>query len=141
MKFKLNIVLLGILIFVLGGVAGAVSYYLYRDHNKTATTAKTGTGPPDIVEGMARELNLDAHQKEQLRVIFGEGRKRFQALNQQFRPLYENINNQFWPQWEKIRDETDDQVRKILRPDQRAHFEDFLKKVHAVGPPKPKPRS
>jgi Spy/CpxP family protein refolding chaperone len=138
MKSKLNVVLLGILIFVLGGVAGAVSYYIYRDHNKAAA-AKTGTGPRDIVEGMARELNLDAQQKEKLRVIFGESRNRFQELNERFRPLYENLNNQFWPQWQKIRDETDDQVRKILRPDQKAHFEEFLKKVHAAGLPKPRP--
>jgi Spy/CpxP family protein refolding chaperone len=128
MKSKLNALLLAILIFALGGVAGGASYYIYyREHTKTAT-AKIGTGPKDIVEGMARELNLDAQQKEKLRVIFGESRKRFQALNEQFRP-----------QWEKIRDETDDQVRKILHPDQKAHFEEFLKKVHAAGLPKPRP--
>ena len=138
MKSKLNVVLLGILIFALGGVAGAASYYICREHDKAAA-AKTGTGPRDIVEGMARELNLDAQQKEKLRVIFGLSRKRFQALNEQYRPLYENLNGQFRPQWEKIRDETDDQVRKMLRPDQKAHFEEFIKKVHAAGLPKPKP--
>jgi len=139
MKSKLNFLLLGILIFALGGVAGAVSFYIYREHNKPPAAAKPAAAPRDLVEGMARELNLDAQQKEKLRVIFGQGRKRFQALNEEFRPLYENVNSQFKPQWEKIRDEIDDQVRTILRPDQKAHFEEFLKKVHAAGLPKPKP--
>jgi len=138
MKSKRNIVLLGILIFALGGVAGAVSFYIYREHNR-APAAKPASLPRDVVEDMARELNLDAQQREKLRVIFGESRKRFHALNEQFRPLYGNLNGQFLPQWEKIRDETDDQVRKILRLDQKSHYEEFLKKVHAAGLPKPKP--
>jgi Spy/CpxP family protein refolding chaperone len=138
MKSKRNIVLLGILIFALGGVAGAVSFYIYREQNRTPA-AKPASLPRDVVEDMARELNLDAQQKEKLRVIFGESRKRFHALNEQFRPLYGNLNGQFLPQWEKIRDETDDQVRKILRLGQKAHYEEFLKKVHAAGLPKPKP--
>jgi uncharacterized membrane protein len=138
MKSKLKVVLLGLLIFALGGIAGAVSFYIYREHSR-APAAKPASIPRDIVEDMARELSLDAQQKENLRVIFGDSRKRFQTLNAQFRPLYENLNGQFRPQWEKIRDETDDQVRKMLRPDQRVHFEEFLRKVHAAGLPKPKP--
>ena len=138
MRSKLSIVLLGILIFALGGVAGAVSFYIYREHNR-APAAKAGSLPRDIVEDMARELKLDAQQKEKLRVIFRESRKRFRALNEQFRPLYGNLDGQFRPQWEKIRDETDGQVRTILRLDQKAHFEEFLNKVHAAGLPKLKP--
>ena len=138
MKSKLNVLLLGILIFALGGLAGAVSFSIYREHNR-APAAKAASLPRDIVEDMAQELSLDAQQKEKLRVIFGESRKRFHGLNEQFRPLYENLNSQYMPQWEKVRDETDDQVRKMLRPDQKAHFEEFLKKVHAAGLPKPKP--
>jgi hypothetical protein len=137
MKSKLNIVLLGILIFALGGVAGAVSFYIYWEHR--APAAKETSLPQDIVGEMARVLSLDAQQKEQLRLIFGESRNRFHALNAQFQPLYANLNGQFLPQWEKVRNETDDQVRRMLRPDQRARFEDFLRKVHAAGLPKPKP--
>jgi len=138
MKSKFSVVLLGIAIFLLGGVAGAVSHYLYRERLKPAN-AGYGLKPADIVGQMARELSLDVLQKEQLRQIFGEGRKRFQALNQQFRPLYENVNTQYWPRWEKIRDETDDQIRQMLRPDQKARFEAFLKKVHSGVPPKSPP--
>jgi len=140
MKSKFSVVLLGLAIFLLGGVAGAVSHYIYREHVKPVSGGY-GLKIPDIVGYMARELSLDDQQKEQLRVIFTEGRKRMQALNQEFRPLYENVNTQYWPRWEKIRDETDDQVRKTLRPDQKARFEAFLKKVHSAVPPKTPPPS
>ena len=32
MKSKLSIAFLGIVIFLMGGIAGAISHYLYREH-------------------------------------------------------------------------------------------------------------
>jgi uncharacterized membrane protein len=117
MKSKVSVALLGILVFLLGGIGGAISHYFYLRYFFV---------PPNIVEAFARELKLDAKQKEQLRDIFNESRERYRALSLQFRPQYENIRN-----------ETDQQIRKILRDDQKAHFEDFLIKVHspAANPP------
>ena len=123
MKSRLGVFLLGLLIFLLGGVAGAVSHFLYQEHLKAAFY-KAVQQPPDIVGGMARELKLDPGQKESLRLIFEESRKR-----------YMNLAQQFWPQYETIRVETDQQIKNILRDDQKARFEDFLKKVQ-VPPPK-----
>jgi uncharacterized membrane protein len=117
MKSRLSIALLWILVFLMGGIAGAVSHYLYWEHFKK---------PPDIVEGMARELKLDALQKESLETIFEQSRKRYWALAQQFRPQYETIRN-----------ETDEQIKNILRADQRKRFEEFLKKVYSA-PPSPR---
>ena len=136
MKSKLSVASLWILVFVLGGVSGAVSHYLYREHMKTPTPA----GPPrsrDIVEGMARELNLDPQQRESLKAIFGQTRQQVHTLNQQFKPQYEALNQQYRPQFEAIRDETDEKIRQILRADQKSRFEAFLKKIHSAPPPRP----
>jgi hypothetical protein len=125
MKPKASIVLLGILIFLLGGIAGAVSHYLYRQHLR-ATFIKASSQPPDIVGGLAKELKLDEPQKASLRVVFDESRQRYFALSKQF-----------WPQYQTIRKETDQKIRDMLRDDQKVLFENFLKKIYA--PPKSPP--
>jgi hypothetical protein len=123
MKPKARVVLLGILIFLLGGIAGAVSHYLYIQHLRAAFV-KASAQPPDIVGGLAKELKLDAQQKESLKEIFDESRKRYFALSQEF-----------WPQYQTIRSESDQRIKDILRDDQKILFENFLKKIYA--PPKP----
>jgi len=64
MKSKASIVLLGILIFVLGGIAGAVSHSLYQEYLRAAFF-KASSQPIDIIGGLAKELNLDAQQIKQ----------------------------------------------------------------------------
>jgi uncharacterized membrane protein len=135
MKSKLSVALLWILVFLLGGVSGAVTRYLYREHLKTPAPA-VAQKPKDIVEGMARELKLDAEQKESLKTIFGQTRQQVRALNQQYKPQYEALNQQYRPKFQAIRNETDAKIRQILRPDQKELFEEFLKKVHST-PPRP----
>ena len=85
---KVNVALLGILIFVLGGIAGAVSHSLYQEYVKRAFF-KSAPPPPDIVGGMARELGLDAAQTNSLRRIFEDSRHRYMDLSKQFWPQYE----------------------------------------------------
>jgi Spy/CpxP family protein refolding chaperone len=72
--------------------------------------------PESIVDGMARELKLDHQQKEQLKSIFDQSRKRYLDLGKQYRA---------------IRRETDDEIKQILNPEQKAKFEEFLKQVYA----------
>ena len=123
MKSKLGVALLGVVIFLMDGIAGAVSHYLYSEHLKAINTPKIPTYQ-DITDGMARELMLDAQQKEALKLIFDKSRKRYFNLALEYRPFYE-----------KIRIETEDQIKEILRPDQRMRYEEFLRKVYS--PPKP----
>jgi uncharacterized membrane protein len=126
MKPKASVVLLGILIFLLGGIAGAVTHYLYRQHVKAAFL-RARPQPVDIVGGLARELKLDAQQTESLKGIFEESRQR-----------YFDLSKQFWPHYQTIRRETDQKIKDILRDDQRAQFEEFLTKTYP--PPKPSPQ-
>ena len=123
MKPKSGIVLLWILVFLLGGVAGAVGLHLYREYVKPAPAR---VGPPktaDIVNGMTRELKLDDQQKELLKGIFERSIQRYRALGRQYKP-----------QWEQIRNETDEEIKQILKPDQRAKYEVFLNKVKSTPP-------
>ena len=116
-KSKTWAALLLLLTFLLGGVAGAVSHYLYVRRMPPPGPRGGQRGSPfDITQELARGLDLDAQQKEKLHAIVTQSRERYRALSQQFRPQYD-----------AIRDETRQQIRQILREDQRQRFEDFLK--------------
>jgi uncharacterized membrane protein len=127
MKSKLGVILLGILVFLLGGIAGAVSHYIYGEHVK-ASVPKTIPRVEDVVEGMARVLKLDAQQKAAVKVIIGESRNSYRELSRQFRPQYE-----------KIVQDSDNRIRALLRDDQKPLFEEFLKKIKSM--PAVSPRS
>jgi hypothetical protein len=129
MKSKLSVILLGILVFLLGGIAGAVSRYIYCEHIK-ASVPKTIPRVEDVVERMAHILSLDAQQKIEMKVIIGESRNRYRELSQQFRPQYE-----------KIVQESDNRIRALLRDDQKPLFEEFIKKFKAPPAAAPKPAS
>ncbi|MBZ5498210.1 MAG: periplasmic heavy metal sensor [Acidobacteriia bacterium] len=119
MKSKTSAALLLVSIFLLGGVAGGVTHYIYQNHFVSSAPQRPRMpNRHDIVEEMAQSLNLDARQKEQLRVIWQQSRERFNALSVQYRPQYE-----------KLRAETNEAIRAILRPDQRQHFDDTLEKM------------
>jgi uncharacterized membrane protein len=76
MKSKLGMTLLWILVFLLGGIAGAISYHLYQAQAQTEASAKSKLTAQEIIEGMTKGLNLDAQQQEALKNIFDETRKR-----------------------------------------------------------------
>lgn len=123
MKSKATIVLLGILVFLLGGIAGAVSHSLYQEYLK-ASFIKATSQSMDIVGGLAKELDLDAEQTASLRAIFDESRDRSIALSQKVLPQYQSIYN-----------ETEQKIKSILRDDQRVRYEEFLKQFQAPPPP------
>jgi hypothetical protein len=127
MKSKLGVTLLGVLVFLLGGVAGATSYYLYCEHLK-ASSPKTIPKVDDVVEWMARELKLDAKQKAEVKVIITEVRGRYRTLWQEFRPRYD-----------LLRKESDDRINTLLREDQKPLFEEFLKKLRSATPASSQP--
>ncbi len=129
MKSKFGAAFLGIVIFLLGGVAGAISYYLYCEHQKTSTP-RAILKVDDVVEWMATELRLDAQQKAQVKVIITEIRNRYRGLWQEFRPQYD-----------ALRKESDDRINALLRDDQKPLFEAFLKKLRTTTPAASRPAS
>jgi Spy/CpxP family protein refolding chaperone len=120
MKTKTSATLFLALTFLLGGVAGAVSQYLYSSRASAARRPPRPPGPQEIVDQMAQDLKLDAGQKEQVKSIISESREKYHRLSQQFRPNYD-----------AIRQETRQQIRAILREDQRSRFEEIVKEMDA----------
>jgi len=129
MNSRLSIVFLWCFIFILGGAAGWFGHCIYHG----AKTARTSASLEDskstkekendkdgelrqIIADLVRELGLDAEQQESLKNIFYETRLKYQELNKEFNPRYK-----------MIRDESDDEIRGILRDDQRKRFEEILK--------------
>lgn len=135
LKPRLGIALLWIVVFLLGGVAGAVGHYLYA--KKMQPPAASGQPrPQEIQDALAKVLDLDAGQKKALKAMFAKSLTRFRALNQEYKPKWQSLKTAFDAEVMKIRVEFDQEVKTILRPDQRAKFEEFLKKVYATPPPK-----
>lgn len=117
MKSRTRATLLMLGIFMLGGIAGSVSVYLYRSQVE-ASGPRGSRSSRNVVEDLARSLNLDVDQKERLKVIIDQSRDRYRALSLQFRPQYQ-----------LIRTETRDAIRQILREDQRVQFEERIKEM------------
>jgi len=131
MSSKWGVILLGILVFLLGGIAGAVSYYLYCESaNVKSSVSRTIPRIEDVVEGLAQAMKLDAKQKEDVKVIIGESRNRYRELWRQFRPQYERIVQ-----------ESDNQIRTLLRDDQKPLFETYLQKIKSKQAAAAKPAS
>ena len=105
-----------ILVFVLGIAIGALGTRYWgervfgarsdhRDHAK-------------IVEDLTREVGLTPDQRKQLETIIEETRAKFQALNDQQRPLFD-----------QTREEARNRVRAILTPEQRPKYEEFVRRL------------
>lgn len=135
MKSRTSASLILLLVFVLGGVSGAVGYWLFHKQAIATAAAKPPgrRGPGDVTEEMSRTLSLDAAQKEKLTAIITQSRESYRALSVQFRPQYDAIRNQ-----------TNQQIREILNEEQKARFEKMIQEMSSrhrdprrPGPPGP----
>ena len=117
MNRKAGAVLVLVATFILGGLAGGVLHYIYRNQVTPATVAQgqSARPPGDIVQDMAKSLGLDDGQKQELKRIFEQSREKYRTLSLQFRPQYD-----------ALRKETDEQIRRILRKDQVALYDRLL---------------
>ena len=71
--------------------------------------------PADLVNGLTRELQLDASQQAQLKTILETRRDRFEQVHREARD-----------QFEKEQRELHDAIRAVLRPDQQQKFDEFI---------------
>ncbi len=113
-------VLLVLLIFVLGIAIGALGMYAARGRVFGAHPDSHGRadGRARLEERLNRELSLTPEQRKQLDAILIDLQSRYDA-----------IHKQYTPQIDEVRQHGRDQVRAILTPEQRAKYEDFLRRV------------
>jgi len=109
-----------ILVFALGIALGAVGHMLTERSVLASRNRGPGTGPGSgqLVNRLTGDLNLNADQQKQLRVILAEMQSRYDAIRQQTGPMFD-----------QARDEGRDHIRKILTPDQLPKLEDFFNRV------------
>lgn len=71
--------------------------------------------PPDLVNRLSRELQLDTAQQGQVKKILEERRDRFEQVHREARERFE-----------KEQRELHTAIRAVLRPDQQEKFDTFL---------------
>ncbi len=128
MKSKTGAALILVVTFALGAVSGGLGYYVFQKRVAAVEDRRPRNAEHHLADAMAAGLNMDAAQKEKLKEIIGSSREHYRALSKQFRPQYE-----------AIRDQTRQEIREILREDQKAHFEEIITKIddrHRGGPPR-----
>ena len=130
MKSKTSAALILLATFALGATAGGIGYRLAQRRVAAVEDRHPNprNAPGHLVNEMAVGLNMDAAQKAKLEEIVGRSRERYRSLSEQFRPQYDAIRN-----------ETRQEIRQILRDDQKQHFEELIAKIddrHKGGPPR-----
>lgn len=124
-----------ILIFLLGAATGGLTAYLiYQKRLEGMVRGGPGAMSEMILRRMDRELNLDNTQREAIRKIVQETHGEMRQVRRQFRP-----------QTRQILANSEERIKKLLRPDQREAFERLIEKrrrgeengdrSHPEGPP------
>ena len=121
---KQRVYLYFVLTFLLGAVIGAVGFYLYAWYGGHWRKA---TNRGQFEQDLTRQLKLSEQQASQLGQIMSDSRKK-----------YDELHNQVRPQFEALRDQTDDQIRQILTPDQVSKFNELVRQWRARGLPPPR---
>ncbi|HEY2933544.1 MAG TPA: hypothetical protein VGK99_17525 [Acidobacteriota bacterium] len=104
-------------VFLLGGIAGAGSFYLWLGPKVRANpdqTSRSERRHPKLSE----ELGLSKEQDV-----------RFKEIMTQSRQQYELIRKEVSPRFQAVKAETDKKIRSILNDEQKVKFEAFLKRM------------
>ncbi len=90
--------------------------------NRGAAGFAFGPEAPMVMRRLVRDLNLTSDQQAQLDKIFADGRQRLQQTQSEVRARFED-------QQKQLREA----IEKILTPDQRKRFEDWLAREPLPG--------
>jgi Spy/CpxP family protein refolding chaperone len=103
-----------VVIFLLGFAAGALALNGYKRWGRGGAEASR----QNRFEQMLDSLQLNADQKTQVHQILGDARQQLQALRKESEPRFEEIRRQ-----------TDEQLQKVLTPDQWKQFQQEREKT------------
>jgi uncharacterized membrane protein len=134
MRSKLSALLSLLMVFLSGGVLGAVAYRLY--YTPSVAPAGPGGAPPKKMSpeefrrnysaALAKEVKLDAGQVRQLNQILDETHTEFEKLRAKSKPDYDALNkerdalNEKWrPEREAIQNHQVDRINAMLSEEQK----------------------
>ena len=119
MKSRTSASLLIVLTFMLGCIAGAAGYYLVNFKVLARSSRNLERpAPHNIVDELAKGLDLNSQQKERLKAIVDRSREQYRALSAQMRP-----------QFDAVREQSRQEIRLILTEDQKVRFEKIVKEI------------
>jgi len=111
--------------FLLGVLTGAVGLYLYAWYGGHW---RRPVARGQFVRYLTHELGLSAEQTNQLNQILVDSRKKYEQLRVKARPPFE-----------ELRQQTDSEIRQILKPEQSRKFDEVIRKWRSSESP-PLPR-
>jgi Spy/CpxP family protein refolding chaperone len=114
---KLQVWLLILVVFVLGGVTGASLDRLYLQKQNPSRSNQAGPnwrGRQQMLDEMKRDLNLSDDQVTAVRTVFEETRKEFQPKR-----LSE------CPGFKEMRQKTRERIRAVLTPEQQRRYDEI----------------
>ncbi len=123
-KVKLQVWVLILVVFVLGGVTGASLDRLYMQKNNPGRSGQGGPGwrgrQQQIIEDMKRDLNLSDEQVTAVRTVMDETRKEFQPRRFSECPSYK-----------EMREKTRARIRATLTPEQQLRYDEITSRREA----------
>lgn len=141
-KFRaIHAYLLVALAFLLGAASGGALTYGYVKHQQIELLEDDGRRISEVhrVRALERMLDLDEAQREKVRAIF-------RAAQASRREIEDDVLVRCGERLREHRKKIDDEIRAILRPDQRERFDRLMEKRHERrrppkrdGAPRPAP--
>jgi hypothetical protein len=99
---------LGIGLGAVGHMAAERDVFAARQRNNTRSERK-------FLNRLSNDLQLSAEQQQQLNAVLADTKARYDAIRQ-------SVN----PQYQQIREQSNERIREVLNPEQRAAFDQFL---------------
>lgn len=126
-RVKLQVWLLILVVFVLGGATGASLDRLYLQKQNPMRVGQFGPGGPggrggrqQMLDEMKRDLNLSDDQVTTIRAIFEEMRREFHP--KRFAEC---------PGFKEMREKTHERIRAVLNPEQQQRYNEITQRREA----------
>jgi Spy/CpxP family protein refolding chaperone len=114
-----------LLVFLLGAASGAfLTHMVDRARHESFVKGGAGAREDEIVQRLARKLDLDDQQQVQVRVIV---RENLAAIRQ--------VRRQYQPQVQEQLEQGQARISALLRPEQRETFQKMIAERKARRPP------
>jgi Spy/CpxP family protein refolding chaperone len=105
-------------LFLIGIALGALGASLWLRSRPQPMGHYSHPSRAEIVNRLSHDLDLTPEQRSQIETIVDSAHKRFHALDEQVEPQYD-----------AIRQDTRSQIRVVLTPEQKAKFEDEVRRL------------